>query len=721
MKSRTSVIDSCANNKQKEKDLVKFFSLFLLSIFALVLLSGVGSASALNYSVADIYQVNVTSGIFNGSTFINVSSSNSLHFHNRSFALLTFFKTNNQPTTSGIFIGKDGGGSSTTFDLFIDTAGRVNPRIAGTGAITKTGLFDNKRYLGGGSFDRDFVSQDVRPFLNNGYNGSNVDISSFRQNNMSNNLSLYIGRRPAGNFYNGTIYQTLISNRSLADEVVNNIYKSSIYGENIPRIPVIYYHEVDDAEPFTDVSKGNFSLQMAYLNSSGYRTISYKNYLDYRKGNYTLPAKPVIINFDDAKKSIFLNATAIMNNYSFTATLGVITNLVGSDSTFMNWSDIQNLSNQGWEIASHSTNHVSTSHLSPTEMNRTFRESKQAIIGNLSVTPLAFIYPYNNYSLETSIYCEEYYLLCTANNSGSTSPLYMDKDSDLIFNGIYRVGIYQNYNNWNFRNAVNPYNDVVLNIEFNTFNTTFINDSSGFQNNGNATGLIILNETLNFSRGYIKYKSSSDYDRLFNENYNTTYNISLYQLTNSLIYFSNNSLACSDIATCDNNINITLTPNNFSYVLDNFNLTEGVTRQFSPLSISGSSTSKTITSSLTDSITATVVVNVAQCSFSATYEGDGVNEDSCIDNIATFTLTDIPAQESELQLSYLDINCDANTSAGSVIILIFTALAIMSISLFLVIKRDELTIQILLVAFITIMVGIALFIQIAQNLGGVCA
>ena len=176
----------------------------------------------------------------------------------------------------------------------------------------------------------------------------------------------------------------------------------------------------------------------------------------------------------------------------------------------------------------------------------------------------------------------------------------------------------------------------------------------------------------------------------------------------------------------DNNGNFTLAIIPSGYIEEGQNsafTTNNGTRivNTTKLSISGSSTSKTITSSLTQSITATVIVNVDNCLFNARYEGQPIENNNCNGNTATFILTDIPAGESTLLLSSVDINCSANVSAGSTIILVFTALAIMGIALFLVVKRDELTIQILLVAFISIMVGIALFIQIAQNLGGACA
>lgn len=71
-----------------------------------------------------------------------------------------------------------------------------------------------------------------------------------------------------------------------------------------------------------------------------------------------------------------------------------------------------------------------------------------------------------------------------------------------------------------------------------------------------------------------------------------------------------------------------------------------------PYFSSSSSTTKTITSTLSDSVTATVIVN-ADCDVigTATYQGNPVTEEDCTNDQATFILTDIPTGDSILLLS----------------------------------------------------------------------
>ena len=79
---------------------------------------------------------------------------------------------------------------------------------------------------------------------------------------------------------------------------------------------------------------------------------------------------------------------------------------------------------------------------------------------------------------------------------------------------------------------------------------------------------------------------SKDYSYYKNKANGENFNVSTGSLTNALIYFSNLSVACSNIESCDSRINLLLIPNNYSYILNKFNLTEGVNRDKSPLWIS---------------------------------------------------------------------------------------------------------------------------------------
>jgi|GEM_PF-5328340 len=140
---------------------------------------------------------------------------------------------------------------------------------------------------------------------------------------------------------------------------------------------------------------------------------------------------------------------------------------------------------------------------------------------------------------------------------------------------------------------------------------------------------------------------------LFNNTDTRERPVRLYNLTDTLIYFQNGSVVCSNISACMGNVNYTLNAGNYTYVLDNFNLTEGETRDNSPVSfISSSTTQKDINSTLNSSINMTVVASVSSCDISSV-SLDGANPSySCENSKITINITQIDAGNNILSISY---------------------------------------------------------------------
>lgn len=94
---------------------------------------------------------------------------------------------------------------------------------------------------------------------------------------------------------------------------------------------------------------------------------------------------------------------------------------------------------------------------------------------------------------------------------------------------------------------------------------------------------------------------------------------------------------------------------NYAYVLDNYNLTEGVTRANNPISITsnGRETTKTVTSSLTDSVNITLLFDVNDCNInSITYSGGSIAPYSCSSNQVSIVGANIPGGSSQFSIVY---------------------------------------------------------------------
>ncbi len=78
----------------------------------------------------------------------------------------------------------------------------------------------------------------------------------------------------------------------------------------------------------TTTSDVAFSNQMAYLKQAGYQTISMEALDGYIKGQNNLPARVVVLTFDDGLKSVYKYAYPILKNYKFNAVAFIISSRI---------------------------------------------------------------------------------------------------------------------------------------------------------------------------------------------------------------------------------------------------------------------------------------------------------------------------------------------------------------------------------------------------------
>lgn len=84
------------------------------------------------------------------------------------------------------------------------------------------------------------------------------------------------------------------------------------------------YHDIEDTAPdqtFVAVSTDHFIRQMAWLHENGYKPVSVDQILDARHGGKPLPAKAVLLTFDDGYSSFYTRAFPILRAYGWPAVL----------------------------------------------------------------------------------------------------------------------------------------------------------------------------------------------------------------------------------------------------------------------------------------------------------------------------------------------------------------------------------------------------------------
>ncbi len=129
------------------------------------------------------------------------------------------------------------------------------------------------------------------------------------------------------------------------------------------QVPVLCYHQIRDWKS-TDskaakdyiIPVATFKEHMKMLADSGYQTILPDQYYDYLNNGTPLPAKPIMITFDDTEKNQYAIAAPEMEKYGFKAVFFIMTVSIGRPN-YMTKAEIKELSDAGNVIGSHTWDH----------------------------------------------------------------------------------------------------------------------------------------------------------------------------------------------------------------------------------------------------------------------------------------------------------------------------------------------------------------------------
>jgi len=167
---------------------------------------------------------------------------------------------------------------------------------------------------------------------------------------------------------------------------------------NLKDVPVLNYHKVDTLNHALSISPQEFEDQMEYLYKEQYNTITPDQLMAYLKYGKQLPDKPIMITFDDGYLDNYTNAYPIMKKYGFTATIFIVTNLVGQDSRFMTWDQVREMQQNGMVFGSHTVNHTSLTSLTKEQIMGELTQSRDEIARQLGKPPKYFAYPTGTYN-----------------------------------------------------------------------------------------------------------------------------------------------------------------------------------------------------------------------------------------------------------------------------------------------------------------------------------
>lgn len=190
--------------------------------------------------------------------------------------------------------------------------------------------------------------------------------------------------------------------------ILSFIVSLSLYNNTIPaqpveihkEVPILMYHEIGEPEgPWGNlyVSEENFTKQMDWLNSQGYTTISMRDLEKNRQGVLRLPAKPVIVTFDDGYASMYDFVFPLMKDKGLSGTFYLY------PDKFSTWNSllpeqVREMSAEKMEIGSHSKSHADMTKISRERLIKELVESKRILEDITGKKIESFCYPAGRYS-----------------------------------------------------------------------------------------------------------------------------------------------------------------------------------------------------------------------------------------------------------------------------------------------------------------------------------
>jgi peptidoglycan/xylan/chitin deacetylase (PgdA/CDA1 family) len=171
------------------------------------------------------------------------------------------------------------------------------------------------------------------------------------------------------------------------------------------RVPILVYHSVAPTHPgqtdeqrLLDVDPAVFQRQMMYLAANKYTVIPLSTLVAALQGHANLPARAVVLTFDDGWLTQYQNALPILEQMHFTATFFVITRQVGMGPKYMGVDELKALQRAGMTIASHTRTHPKLVSVSDSQLHDEVFGSRQDLQKMLGITSDLFAYPYGSWN-----------------------------------------------------------------------------------------------------------------------------------------------------------------------------------------------------------------------------------------------------------------------------------------------------------------------------------
>ena len=162
-------------------------------------------------------------------------------------------------------------------------------------------------------------------------------------------------------------------------------------------MPILVYHELGNppaSEPYPGlyVSDSDFIAEMQWLHSHGWQAVTLDEMMRAWYHGGALPAKPIVITFDNGYPPQVTFAPSVMSKYGWPGVLNEIT------AGHLHNDQIESVLKLGWEVDSHSVTHPDLTTATPDELRYQVVASRSFLRRTFHVPVNSFCYPSSQYN-----------------------------------------------------------------------------------------------------------------------------------------------------------------------------------------------------------------------------------------------------------------------------------------------------------------------------------
>lgn len=175
-------------------------------------------------------------------------------------------------------------------------------------------------------------------------------------------------------------------------------------GRSPVRVPILMYHYIrvnpdpGDRLGFNlSVTPADFARQMDWLAEHAYHPVDFDDLRGYLLGNQDLPARPVILTFDDGYRDMYATAFPILRAHQFKGVSYVVSGFLNSPR-YITVEMLLEMDAGGIQIGAHTVSHADLTRVSAGNLHHEVFDSKAELESLVGHPVVDFCYPAGKFS-----------------------------------------------------------------------------------------------------------------------------------------------------------------------------------------------------------------------------------------------------------------------------------------------------------------------------------